>query len=101
MVLPKPIRPSQCNLVWVEESYQIRIFKSAMIPRFCMEGLPKNLDFWLGLFCIDLVRWQTDKKQEIQTQSCKDLIVWTELRIFFSIGSDNIFNTEVKKQLGL
>ncbi len=45
------------------------------IPRFCVEGLPKFLDF--GYFV--LIWWQTDKKQEILKQSYKDLFIWTEL----------------------
>ena len=36
-------------------------------------GSGKNVRFWL--FCIDW--WQTDKKLEILTQSCKDLFIWT------------------------
>ena len=44
------------------------------IPRFCVAGLPKILDF--GYFV--LIWWQTDKKQEILKQSCKDLFIWTE-----------------------
>ena len=40
----------------------------SQIPRFCVEGLPKILDF--GYFV--LIWWQTDdKKQEILKQSCK------------------------------
>ncbi len=41
------------------------------IPRFCVEGLPKILDFGYFVF----TWWQTDKKQE------KDLFIWTELPI--------------------
>ncbi len=51
----------------------------ALIPDFVwtVEGLPKILDF--GYFV--LIWWQTDKKQEILKQSCKDLFIWTELPI--------------------
>ena len=42
-----------------------------------MEGLSKTLDFdYFVLIC-----WQTDTKQEILKQSCKDLLIWTELSI--------------------
>ncbi len=43
------------------------------------EGLSNILDF--GFFV--LIWWQTDKKQEILKQSCKDLFmfIWTELPI--------------------
>ncbi len=51
-------------------------------------GLPKFLDF--GYFV--LIWWQTDKKQEILKQSCKDLFIWSKLPIvWLIIGSDNIF----------
>ncbi len=50
--------------------------KSA-IPRFCVDGLPKCLNFVYFV----LIWWQTDKKQEILKQSCKDLFIWTELPI--------------------
>ncbi len=57
-----------------------------------MEGLPKILDF--GYFV--LILWQTDKKQEILKQSCRDLFIWTELPIvWLIIGSDNVFNIQV------
>ncbi len=48
--------------------------KSA-IPRFCVKGLPEICNF--GYFV--MIWWQTDKKQEILKQSCKDLFIWTEL----------------------
>ncbi len=47
------------------------------VIRFCVEGLPKILDF--DYFVLN--RWQTDQKQEIMNQSCKDLFIWTELPI--------------------
>ena len=34
------------------------------IPRFCVEGLPKNLEF--GYFV--LIWWQSDNRQEIPKQ---------------------------------
>ncbi len=43
------------------------------IPRFCVKGLPKLLDFG------SLSWWQTDKKTETLKQSCKDLFIWKEL----------------------
>ncbi len=43
--------------------------KLTAISRFCVEGLPKMLDF--GHFV--LIWWQTDEKQEILKQSCKDM----------------------------
>ncbi len=64
----------------------------SVITRFCVEGLPKILDF--GYFV--LIWWQTDKKHEILKQGCKDLFIWTELPIvWLIIWSDNIFNIEV------
>ncbi len=69
------------------------------IPRFCVKGLPKILDFF---FFFVLIWWQTDKKQEILKQSCKDLFIWTELPIvWIIIGSDNIFNIEVNGVLAM
>ncbi len=63
-----------------------------------MEGLPKILDF--GYFV--LIWSQTDKKQEILKQSCKDLFIWTELSIFWLIiGSDNIFNIDINGALAI
>ena len=54
----------------------ISLVKSA-IPRFCVEVLPKFLNFDYFV----LVWWQTDKKPEILKESCKDLFIWTELPI--------------------
>ncbi len=60
-----------------------------------MERLPKILDF--GYFV--LIWRQTDKKQEILKQSCKDLFICIELPIVWIIGSNNIFNIEVNGAL--
>ncbi len=69
--------------------------KSA-IPWFCVEGLPKILDFGYFVF----IWWQTDKKQEILKQSCKDLFIWTEPPIIWLIiRSDNIPKIEVNRAL--
>ncbi len=46
-------------------------------PRFCVEGLLKSFDF--GYFV--LILSQTDKKQEMLEQRCKDLFIWTELPV--------------------
>ena len=63
-----------------------------------MEGLPKILDFAYFV----LIWWQTDEKQEIPKQSCKDLFIWTELPIvWLIIGSDNIFNIDVNRALAM
>ncbi len=35
----------------------------------------------LGFVYFVLIWWQSDKKQEILKQSCKDLFIWTELPI--------------------
>ncbi len=48
------------------------------IPRFCVEGLLKILNF--GDFI--LIWWQTDKKQEILKQSeLQGPVFWTEMPI--------------------
>ncbi len=62
-----------------QKSFKFHLLKVALsiIPRFYVEGLPKSLEF--GYFA--LIWWQTDKKQEILKQSCKDQFIWTELPI--------------------
>ena len=63
-----------------------------------MEGLPKILDFDYFV----LIWRQTDKKQEIQKQSSKDLFIWTLLPILWLIiGLDNIFDIEVDGTLAI
>ena len=52
--------------------------------------MPKILDFVYFV----LILWQSDTKQEILNQSCKELFILAELTIV-SVGSDNIFNIEV------
>ena len=54
------------------------------------------------LFKDSIVRWQTDKKQEILKLSCKDLFIWTELLIVWLITwFDNIFNIEINGALSI
>ncbi len=67
---------------------------------FCVDGFAEILDFRYFV----LIWRQTDKKQEIQKQSCKDLFIWTELSIKFDrirSDSDNIFNIEVNGALAI
>ncbi len=45
-------------------------------------GLPKILD--LGYFLV-LIWWQSDKKQEVLMQRCKDLFILAELIIFSAL----------------
>ena len=84
------------HFLWWEN---LNICYQSAIPRFCVEGLPKkNVDFGYSV----LGWWQTDKKQKILKQSCKDLFIWTELPIvWLIIGSDNIFNIEVNEALAI
>ncbi len=53
---------------------KVIVSKSA-IPRFCLEGLLKILDFDYFV----LIWWKSNKKQEILKQSCKDLVILAEL----------------------
>ncbi len=70
---------------------------SSLKVLFCVEGLPKILDFG-----IVFIRLQTDKKQEILKHNCKGFFIWTKLAIVWVIiGSDNIFNTEVNGVLAI
>ncbi len=59
---------------------------------FCVEGQPKisYFDYFV------LIWWQTDKKQQIPNQSCKDLFIWIgQPIVWLIIGSGKLFNKEV------
>ncbi len=86
------IKISRCN----HPNVTIRFMRIASYSRILCGKSAESFRFWL--FCI---WWQTDKKK-ILKQSCKDLLVWTELPIVWSIvGSDNIFNIEVNGALAI
>ena len=59
----------------------------------CEVSSEKSLDFHYFV----LIWWQSDKKQEILTQSCKDLFILAEIPIvWLIIGLNNIFSIDVE-----
>ena len=85
------------NLILSSLTHRIKIVTSSAdlkcYSQISCEGSANFFRFWpFGIVC-----WQSDKKQGILRQTCKDLFILAEqpITIWIIIRCDNIFNIEV------